>query len=190
MNTGVLQQELQSDLERHGYYPQVVSQALESALGQEELLAYVVHQEATFDRDELRRHMSVLALTQSRLIVSHTDEHSHEGQAYASTSNESVRLGAIDTVVLNRVVKDPLGEQGRMVSEVVLTVGWGAVSRIELEPASCGDPECDVEHGFVGTTTSDDFSLRVSQAADGHETVAQVLAFADTLSLASVSSPR
>ena len=134
--------------------------------------------------------MSVLALTRSRLIVSHTDEHNHEGQAYASTSNESVRLGAIDTVVLNRVVKDPLGEQGRLVSEVVLTVGWGAVSRIELEPASCGDPECDAEHGFVGTTTNDDFSLRVSQAADGHETVAQVLAFADTLSLASVSLPR
>jgi len=59
-----------------------------------------------------------------------------------------------------------------------------------LEPASCGDPECDAEHGFVGTTTNDDFSLRVSQAADGHETVAQVLAFADTLSLASVSLPR
>ncbi len=187
MNTGVLEQALQSDLERHGYYPQLVFQALDSALGPELLLAYVVHQEATFERDELRRHMSVLALTQTRLIVSHTDEHSHEGSAYASTSNESVRLGAIDTVVLNRVIKDPLGAEGPLISEVVLTIGWGAVSRIELEPASCGEPECDAEHGFIGTTTNDDFSLRVSQAADGDDTVAQVLQFADTLSQSSVS---
>jgi len=187
MNTGVLEQALQSDLERHGYYPQLVFQALDSALGEEDLVAYVVHQEATFERDELRRHMSVLALTNTRLIVSHTDEHSHEGEAYASTSNESVRLRAIDTVVLNRVVKDPLGLNGPVVSEVVLSVGWGAVSRIELEPGACSDPDCDAEHGFVGTATNDDFSLRVSQAADGDDTVAQVLDFADILSQASVS---
>ena len=187
MNTGVLEQELQSDLERHGYYPQLVLQSLNSALGAEGLLAYVVHQEATFERDELRRHMSVLALTHTRLIVSHTDEHSHDGDLYASTSNESVRLGAIDTVVVNQVVKNPLGTEGPCISEVVLSVGWGAVSRIELEPAACGDPDCDAEHGYVGTTTNDDFSLRVSQAADGDETVAQVRDFADALSQASVS---
>jgi hypothetical protein len=56
-----------------------------------------------------------------------------------------------------------------------------------LEPAACGDPDCDAEHGFVGTTTNDDFSLRVSQAADGDETVARVREFADILSQASVS---
>lgn len=187
MNTGVLEQALQSDLERHGYYPQLVFQSLDSALGREELIAYVVHQEATFERDELRRHMSVLALTQTRLIVSHTDEHNHEGHLYASTSNESVRLSSIDTVVLNQVVKNPLGAEGPCISEVVLSVGWGAVSRIELEPAACVDPDCDAEHGFVGTTTNDDFSLRVSQAADGDKTVAQVREFADILSQASVS---
>ena len=131
--------------------------------------------------------MSVLALTRTRLIVSHTDEHSHEEHSYASTSNESVRLGAVDTVVVNRVVKDPVGAQGTLTSEVVLTIGWGAVSRIELEPAACGDPECDAEHGLVGTATNDDFSLRVSQAADGDDTIAQVLEFARALSQASVS---
>ena len=70
---------------------------------------------------------------------------------------------------------------------MVLTLGWGAVRRIELEPAACGDPECDAEHGLVGTATNDDFSLRVSQAADGDDTIAQVLEFARALSQASVS---
>ena len=47
--------------------------------------------------------------------------------------------------------------------------------------------ECDAEHGLVGTATNDDFSLRVSQAADGDDTIAQVLEFARALSQASVS---
>ncbi len=68
----------------------------------------------------------------------------------------------------------------------MITSGWGAVGRNELVPASCGDPECEAEHGLVGTATNDDFSLRVSQAADGDDTIAQVLEFARALSQASV----
>jgi hypothetical protein len=64
----------------------------------------------------------------------------------------------------------------------VLTIGWGAVSRIDLEPASCGDPECDADHGYTGTASNDDFSLRVSEAADGADTVLRTLDFARSLS--------
>ena len=41
----------------------------------EEPVAHVVHHEATFARDEIQRHLSVLVLTASRLIVAHTDEY-------------------------------------------------------------------------------------------------------------------
>ena len=46
-----------------------------------------------------------------------------------------------------------------------MTIGWGGVSRIDLEPAGCSDPECDADHGYTGVFASDDFSLRVSAAA-------------------------
>jgi hypothetical protein len=64
----------------------------------------------------------------------------------------------------------------------VVTIGWGGISRIDLEPATCSDPECDADHGYTGVVASDDFSLRVSSAADGQAAVDRLLAFAETLS--------
>ena len=67
---------------------------------------------------------------------------------------------------------------------VVITVGWGAVNRIDLEPAHCGDPQCDADHGYTGTSSNDDFTVRISEA-DGEDSVLQALAFAATLSAVS-----
>ena len=74
--------------------------------------------------------------------------------------------------------------------EVVLTIGWGAVSRIDLEPAGCSDPECEADHGYTGTASNDDLSLRVSEAADGADVVAQALNFAAALSEATAARLR
>ncbi len=186
---------LRKDIERSGYYPDLVSDALETALGGEDLGAYVVHHEATFDRDQLRRHVTVLALTPTRLIVGHTDEHGHQGLdgsdipgTFATASTEGVRLEKVDSVVVTRVVSDPAQHRpGGPAAEVVLTIGWGAVNRIELEPAACADPACEADHGLTGTSSNDDFSIRVSEAADGADVVRQVLDFAAALSQATSS---
>jgi len=181
-------------VERSGYYPSLVIDALDTALAGEPVEAFVVQHEATFDRSELRRHITVLALTPSRLVVGHTDEHQADessARPYATAGTEAVRLERVDSVVLTRVAADPetyTPERG--VREVVLTIGWGAVSRLDLEPASCGDPECEADHGYTGTSSNDDFSMRVSEAADGIETVQQVLAFAHALSEATARRAR
>lgn len=185
---------LQQDIERSGYYPAVVADSLATALAGEEVRAYVVHHEATFDRDELRRHVTVLVLTPTRLIVEHTDEHPADDThpiAYATASTEAVRLERVDSVVVTRVVGDPANYvPGGPLREVVLTIGWGAVSRIELEPASCGDPQCEADHGYTGQASNDDISLRVSEAADGDPVVQQVLVFASALSEATAQRIR
>ena len=54
----------------------------------------------------------------------------------------------------------------------MLTIGWGGVCRLDLEPAACADPECDADHGYTGMLAADDFSLRVSAAAEGPDAVA------------------
>jgi hypothetical protein len=64
------------------------------------------------------------------------------------------------------------------------------VSRVELEPATCGDPECEADHGYTGSMTADDFSIRVSSAADGRDAVRDVLAFASALSSVTATSHR
>jgi len=194
MTDAVLQQRLREEIERSGYYPDLVSDALDTALGGESLVSYLLHHEATFERDELRRHVTVLALTPTRLIIGHTDEHPADETSpvsYATASTEAVRLQRVDSVVVTRVVSEPAKYRvGGASREVVLTIGWGAVSRLDLEPASCGDPECEADHGYTGTSSNDDLSLRISEAADGPHVVRQGLEFAAALAEATAARLR
>lgn len=192
--TSTTTQGLRAAIERSGYYPALVAEAVEAAVGGEPISSYLVHQETTFDANEVRRHVTVLVLTDSRFIVSHTDEQAADSASptsYATTSTESVQIGRISSVVLSRVVANPEKYvPGSLPREVVLTIGWGAVSRIDLEPATCGDPNCEADHGYTGSTTADDLSLRVSEAGDGPETVRQALTFAQSLSEAIADAGR
>ena len=183
--------DLRVAIEKSGYYPDVVAAAVGSAIAHEPVVSYLVHHEPTIDeRDEVRRHVTVLVLTPSRLVLAHTDEHAPDDllpAPYTSTSTEAVSLSSIRSVVVTRMVADPASYAGRPVpaqgpNEVVLTIGWGAVGRLDLEPAGCADPDCEADHGYTGVLSSDDFSLRVSAAAEGPEAVASLLTFADGLS--------
>lgn len=187
--------DLRDAIDRCGYYPTVVADAVESALAEEPVLAYVLQHEPTFDRDEIRRHVTVLAVTPSRLLVTHTDEHAPDDllpAPYASTSTEAVPLRRVGSVSVTRMVANPAIEShsgsAPGVTEAVLTVGWGAVKRVDLEPASCNDPECVGDHGYSGLLTAEDFALRISSGADGAEAVDRLLDFARALSAATVAS--
>jgi Family of unknown function (DUF5998) len=179
---------MRTAIERSGYYPGLITDAVTSVLGTEPVTAFVVHHDAIFDQGmEVRRHMTVLALTPTRLVFSHTDEHppeEPEGRTRAETSTEAIRFSKVSSVALTRVVPDPASYVPGVStpSEVMLTIGWNVLSHVELEPAHCGDESCEADHGYIGTITADDFSLRVSEAADGEEAVRQVLEFARALS--------
>jgi len=181
---------MRAAIERSGYYPGLVFDAVSSALGPEPVVSYVVHHDALFDPGiEVRRHMTVLALTPTRLVFSHTDESPAEAgdedsRPQAETSTEAVRFSQIQSVAVTRVIPDPASYVSgtTMPTEVVLTIGWNVLSHIELEPAHCGDDSCEADHGYTGTVTADDLAMRVSEAADGEDAVRQVLAFAQALS--------
>ncbi|HEU4674483.1 MAG TPA: DUF5998 family protein [Motilibacteraceae bacterium] len=179
---------VRADIDRAGYYPALVADGLAVALAGEQVEAHLVHQETTFDADEVRRHVTVLALTPTRLVVTHTDDAPGErpgDPVVATSSAEAVALSRVSSVVVTRVVTDPARwEPGTAPGEVTVTVGWGAVSRLDLEPAACGDPHCEADHGYTGTSTADDLSLRVSAAAEGPSAVVQALDFAAALSAA------
>jgi hypothetical protein len=175
---------LRTAIDRTGYYPEVVSDGVFAALGGEEVVSYYVHHEPTFDHDEVRRHLTVVVLTPSRLLLAHTDEHPGDDllpEPYTSTSTEAISLSAVRSVVVTRMVANPTSGPAPA-AEAVLTVGWGGVGRVDLEPAGCSDPECDADHGYTGVIASDDFSLRVSAAAEGGDAVTGLLAFAESLS--------
>lgn len=174
-------------ISRSGYYPEIVAGALQDALAGEPAVAYVVHHEPTFDREEIRRHMSVVVLTPTRLLLTHTDENPGDSllpKPYTSTSSEAVPLGRISGVMVTRMVSS----QTQDLEEAVLTIAWGSVSRVDLEPARCDDPECEADHGYTGSVSGDDFSLRLSAAAEGGAAVEGLLEFARALNVATTTT--
>lgn len=176
--------ELIEDVVACGYFPQVVIGTLDLALGGEPVLHHLVHHEATFNTDEIHRHLSVLVLTPTRLIVSHTDDQSdQENRSEAITSTESLSLSQINSVALTQVVSHPeaYGTPTASTVETWLTVGWGVMRRLELEPATCPDPTCEADHGYTGALTADDITVRMSPAADGAKSVAALVAFGSAL---------
>ena len=176
--------ELREAIEHTGYYPEVVRDGVHAAVAGEQVVSFYVHHEPTFERDEVRRHLTVVVVTPSRLILAHTDEHAPDDllpEPYTSTSTEAITLSSVRSVVVTRMTANPTDGPSRP-AEAVMTVGWGGVSRIDLEPAGCSDPQCDADHGYTGVFASDDFSLRVSAAADGGDAVGGLLAFAESLS--------
>jgi Family of unknown function (DUF5998) len=180
--------DLRATIAASGYYPEVVTESVFAAVAGEDVESFLVHHEPTIDeRDEVRRHVTVLVLTPTRLILGHTDEHAPDDllpEPYTTSTAEAVLLSAVKNVMVSRIVANPAHYSGSSdrASEAVLTISWGAVGRIDLEPAGCGDPECEADHGYTGTLSGDDFSLRVSAAAEGPTAVSELLGFADALS--------
>jgi uncharacterized protein DUF5998 len=175
--------DLRDEIDRTGYYPEVVSDGVQAAVAGEQVVSYYVHHEPTFEHDEVRRHLTVVVLTPTRLILAHTDEHAGDDllpEPYTSTSTEAITLSSVRSVVVTRMMTNPTSGPSSP-AEAVLTIGWGGVSRIDLEPAGCQDPECDADHGYTGVLAGDDFSLRVSAAAEGADAVGRLLAFAESL---------
>ncbi len=182
---------LRAAIERAGYYPELVWDVLDVAVAGEPLRAHLVHPETTFDRDEIRRHVTVLALTATRLVVAHADDHDPDAlspQPYASANTETVPLHRVGSVVLSHAVVNPERHRsGDTPRELTLTIGWGSISRVDLEPAGCADPDCEADHGYSGTVTADDITLRLSSDAEGAEAVKDAVAFARALSAATVA---
>ncbi|GAA1942688.1 DUF5998 family protein [Nocardioides marmoribigeumensis] len=187
--------DLRTAIEQSGYYPDVVADAVFAAVAGELVEAHLVHHEPTIDeRDEVRRHVTVLVLTPTRLILAHTDDHAPDDllpAPYTSSTTEAVNVSSIRNVVVSRMVTEPDAQRTdpSLAAEAVLTIGWGASGRIDLEPAICSDPGCEADHGYTGMVASDDFSLRVSEAAEGPGAVRDLLEFSAALSARTAAGP-
>ncbi|GAA1179303.1 DUF5998 family protein [Ornithinimicrobium humiphilum] len=175
---------LVADIERAGYLPAVVHDVVVTAVGRDQVVAHLVHAETTFDEQAVRNHLTVLVLTDRRLVIAHADDHEGpERQRMATATSETVPLRQVRGVMLTHVVADPESYDGSLEGRAItLTLGWGAVARVDLIPAMCEDPQCEGDHGYEGTVAGDDISLRVSSDADGVDQLERALVFAQELS--------
>lgn len=173
---------LRRELQRGGYYPELVARVLAHALGGQEVTDYLVHPDTSFDSSEIYRHLTAAVLTPTRLIGVHVDDDPSTGRPHAIATTEAVALRRIHSVVLSYGVADPAADA--RVDELTIGIHWGSASRIDLEPAGCADPECEADHGYTGVLTADDLVVRVSAAGDGTGRLDQAVAFATALSAA------
>jgi len=189
--------DLQNEISRAGYYPALVTQIVEVALGGEQPLNYLVQAETTFD-ETIHRHLTVLVLTPTRLIAGHVDDSDDEDDdtPMAMGTTDAIPLNQIRAVGLTHVITNPAHtanhhhkaeEPTAELAEMTLAISWGGQSRLEMGPATCGDPGCEGDHGYLGAIMPDDLLVRIASAADGPEATAKALDFARALSAATVT---
>ena len=98
--------DLREAMHRTGYYPDMMADDVAGAVAGEDVMSFYVHHEPTFDRDEIRRHLTVVVLTPSRLIIAHTTgtPPTTDPEPYTSTSTEAIALWTVRSVVVTRMV--------------------------------------------------------------------------------------
>lgn len=118
-------------------------------------------------------------------MVAHIDDHLIDSEPTALASTETIPLRELRSVMITHGFTDPAkhGERSRR-RDLTISLGWGAVQRIDLAPASCGDPQCEADHGLTGASTPDDLVIRVSAEAEGEAALTAALGFARALSAA------
>lgn len=166
---------LATDLQAAGYYPQLTGSMLIESLFGEDILSHFVHMDTHVDLDAIHRHVTAFLVTPTRLILAHVDDEPDPfpgRRPRGVTSTEDIPLEALRTVLVSRTFEDPADYRpsDRPV-EVAITLGWGAVRRIETYPETCGDPDCEGDHGTGGSLFSEDVTLRVSAQAEGQDAV-------------------
>ncbi|MDR0591973.1 MAG: DUF5998 family protein [Bifidobacteriaceae bacterium] len=175
---------LLAELDQVGYFPEIVAEALETALGGEAPVAFYVQPDVAFGVGTIGRHLTVVLLTETRLISAHVDDHASDesGPAAVASSTEAVPLRRIQSVTLARItVQDPRPGSGDPPGMVRLSVDWGSNKALDLDPASCGDPECIADHGYSGSLSGEDLSLQAAAETGGGGQAAKLTQFARQL---------
>ncbi|WP_165860415.1 DUF5998 family protein [Kocuria tytonicola] len=179
------------DIEKAGFYPQLVSDVVKDSLDGRRPVSHLVQLETHFTNTELHRHITALVLAEDVLHITHVDDQSFDetgADAVARVSTETVPISQIRSVTLSYAYHQPQNyEPGTAIMELNLAVSWTGTQQLELYPAMCEDPECQADHGYTGTAASEDVVMRISSEADGRDAVEGAREFARTLRRANVA---
>jgi len=178
------QADLAAQLTRAGFYPHLIADLLEDELDGSQELRHLLHLETHVEHSEVHRHAIILVLTGESLVIVHVDDHQPEGsdEVVANVSVETVALPRLDSVVVSAVYPRPHEHRrGQAPLEITLGIAWSGGARLDLGPASCSDPQCDMDHGYQGQSVREDLVLRVSADADGTDHVEEAGDFARAL---------
>ena len=101
---------LTADIERAGFYPELVSDVLSEAVDGREVRSHLVHVDTHFDFEEIHRHITVLALAGDVVAALHLDDHALDEagrQVMAQVATEVIPVSRVDSVVATTVHPQP-----------------------------------------------------------------------------------
>lgn len=177
--------QMRSEIQQAGFYPALISDVVFDALDGEEVAAHLVRLETHFDRAEVHRHLTVLVASAAELVLVHIDDEQLDeagAQVLAQVSVEAIPLSRVRSVVLGYVYKQPQDYQaGNPIDEVTISMAFSGGFRMDVGPATCGDPECDAVHGYSGQMVQEDLVVRVSAEAEGADAVMRAREFGKRL---------
>src|SRR5699024_10568567 len=135
----VLPTDLAHDIQRAGFYPELVAGVMGQQLGDREILSHYVHVETHFGYDDLHRHITVLVLAQGNVLaalhLNDLDDDLQPGTPKASVATEIVPLAKIGSCVVTTGYDNPQHyKPGDPPSEVTLVLSWAGGSRMEFMP--------------------------------------------------------
>lgn len=176
--------DLLTQLNRVGFYPALIADLLSDELEGATPLRHLLHLETHVEHAEVHRHATILVLTAQALVILHVDDHQPEdsSEAVANVSAETVALPRVDSVVVSAIYPRPHEHRpGDGPRELTVGIAWSGGSRLDLGPAGCGDPNCEVDHGMSGQSVREDLVVRISADADGAKHLEHARSFARTL---------
>ena len=139
-------EKLAADIKHAGFYPELVLEVVDDALAGLEPDAHFVQHETHFSRNDLHRHITVMVLCGSQLVLAHLDDSHLEEDAQgtvAHVSVEAVKLSALRAVTISYGYDQPqIYRPGMSPTEVSFQVAWTGSLRIDAAPATCPDPTC------------------------------------------------
>ena len=128
---------------------------------------------------ELAGYYPELVLDTLRLAAG--EEEILSGMVQAETTFAEAVHRHLTVLALTRGVSDP-AQGGGTLTEMTIAVSWGSVRRLDMEPATCGDPDCQADHGMTGVSVPDDVVIRVAAGVEGAAALARAETFAGRLS--------
>ncbi|MGO1591781.1 MAG: DUF5998 family protein [Ancrocorticia sp.] len=134
----------------------IAGDLMDSLDGVAQIRSYFIRPETVFDQDSVYNSVGIFVLTTERLIILVSDvsyEFSPEGEFITTT--QVVDLDEIkDFQVIRRRVAD--GQEAGALTSVMMRLRWGATWQHDIRPATCDNPQCTADHGFMGVMSGDD----------------------------------
>ncbi|MFP7706845.1 DUF5998 family protein [Trueperella sp. LYQ141] len=139
---------------------------IEQAVGAEPICSFYIRPETVFDIDSVYEHLMVYILTPARLLTISTDTiHDLDERGEWATTIHTIRIAQIKEHIICRRRGFTDGGIGEL-NSVFLRLRWGLTWTQEIHPASCDDPACVNEHGYVAVVTNEDMGVFIDREAD------------------------